>query len=978
MDKALSKIKSKMIIANAGSGKTYSIVQHIKGIIEAGFLPSSILCITFTNAGRDEMQTRLQREIPNLKALPKIVTFHSLCKEIIDTFTHELEMPYDYTIVDSDFELLTEIERACLKNDSINGFISQFRISPSECSSIIEGILEGYHKLHVNKEARLGRICEIFEVTSSSSTAQIASTKKMETIKDVLQNIPSQMLQEVGGKVLEDALPRILAIEKRYVTQVIDETSIDDFEELCQIAGRSTKKNADYIIYKEFLKKSQESVKDISTFELCYALNTIASDVVGIIEKTKCQLRKYTFNDLIHKALHILQDDELKDFAIFKFGSKFTHILVDEAQDTNQQQWSVLYPFIDEIASCGMVDASLFIVGDTKQTIYSFQGAESGMMKQVYDKYSHILEKDFLTTSYRTTKPVLDVINNLSFLDQQHPHISSFENNDGFVEIIGVNQKIEEEEVEIAKKAVEIVQSLVGKRIFHEKFKNKILEPSDFAILLKKRTPKVIDALKNQFFQAKIPASFNDKIDFKQSFCVLDFIACLKLCIIEEDTLAIYSLLKSPIFNINEADFEKSFEHSTPCKEILEQFPIVREFVEEHRKILLTQGVYIFLKKLFIQYSNKYSNQEQTILEAFIETTASIEQYCPITFIQEFEASKTRHAIKGVTTNCVTCTTVHASKGLEYPIVIYIEAHGTAFRSKSVSVQSGVVLHTSSQKKRGQKMQEVLDENKAFEKNEGERLCYVAISRSAFGFYCIASFAHGGDIESFYSSLSGSLNKLPSNLVENSTDGFFTRANYAQTDGNALETFSDDEVEVITVEQPIISTVIEGDSTAETNFGETFGTFVHAIFEKSQTNPQFHDFLQFYAIAEHRGVEFETLFTEIKANVEAIEAMLAKEFQPIAIKKEHSITFNGKILRIDALYFCENEIVILDYKTQSPSITPEIQTQLEGYINAISQIYPMKVRAFVVWFGNFPQAKILEQVLPIERRSDQLLEQLPE
>ena len=70
-------------------------------------------------------------------------------------------------------------------------------------------------------------------------------------------------------------------------------------------------------------------------------------------------------------------------------------------------------------------------------------------------------------------------------------------------------------------------------------------------------------------------------------------------------------------------------------------------------------------------------------------------------------------------------------------------------------------------------------------------------------------------------------------------------------------------------------------------FLQTFGTFVHAIFEKSQTNPQFHAFLQFYSIAEHRGVEFETLFTEIKTKVEAIEASLAEEFQPIAIKKEH-------------------------------------------------------------------------------------------
>jgi hypothetical protein len=61
---------------------------------------------------------------------------------------------------------------------------------------------------------------------------------------------------------------------------------------LCQIAGKSTKKNGDYLVYKEFLKQRQESVKDISTFELCYALNEIANEVIDEIEKSKGKLSK--------------------------------------------------------------------------------------------------------------------------------------------------------------------------------------------------------------------------------------------------------------------------------------------------------------------------------------------------------------------------------------------------------------------------------------------------------------------------------------------------------------------------------------------------------------------------------------------------------------------------------------------------------------------------------------------------------------
>ncbi len=953
-----------MIIANAGSGKTYSIVQHIKGIVEAGFVPSSILCITFTNAGRDEMQARLQKDIPHLKVLPKIVTFHSLCKEIVDTFTHELEMPYDYTIVDSDFELLTEITSLLLKNEAVKAFISKFRISPSGFDGIIEAFLGEYQKLNYNKDARLQQICEIFELRPQSTL------RKLEIMQDVLQNIPIQMLQDVGGKVLDDGIPRIIEIERKYRTISIDETAIDDFEELCQIAGKSTKKSEDYQIYKKFLEDSQEKVKDISTFELCYALNEIANEVIDEIETTKRKLRKYTFNDLIYKALQILNNEELRDFAIFKFGSKFSHILVDEAQDTNAQQWQILYPFIEEVAASGMVDSSLFIVGDTKQTIYSFQGAQSTIMESVYKKYSHILEKDFLTKSYRTTSPVLDVINNLSFLDQTNPHVSSFESKAGFVEILGVNQKIEEEEVEIAKKTVEIVQSLIGKRIFHEKFRNKILEPSDFAILLKKRTPKVIAALKEQFFQAIIPVSFNDKIKFQQSFCVLDFTACLKLCIIEEDPLVIYSLLKSPIFNINEVDFEKSFEYSTNCSAILEKFPQVMLFCTKFREILHKDGIYIFFKRLFIEYGNGYSNQEQKILENFIETSASVQQHSPIAFIQEFEASKVEHAMKNVETNSVTCTTVHASKGLEYPIVIYIEAHGNGSRSQTMSIQGGVLLHNSSQKKRGKKMQEVIDNKKAKEQSEDERLCYVAISRAAYGFCCVSSLNHCEKETSFFSVLQNSLNNFQSNIVETSTNGFFTKTVYSPAEDVDIAYIAETSVEVIS---PLMasysaeSIAVEIDKLPSKTTGETFGTLVHTIFEKSENNPEFQDFLQFCDVAEELGVEFETLFAELHEKVSSVERILVEKFCPQKILKEHEIVFYGRCLRLDCVYFCESEIVIIDYKTQKCLMTQEIQTQLEGYITALRQIYQQPVRAFVVWFGNFPHLEILEQVCPREQ-----------
>jgi ATP-dependent exoDNAse (exonuclease V) beta subunit len=317
--------------------------------------------------------------------------------------------------------------------------------------------------------------------------------------------------------------------------------------------------------------------------------------------------------------------------------------------------------------------------------------------------------------------------------------------------------------------------------------------------------------------------------------------------------------------------------------------------------------------------------------------------------------------MKSSATNCVTCTTVHASKGLEYPVVIYIEAHGNSSRPQTLSVQSGIILHNSSQKKRGQKMQEILDIKKEKDKAEDERLNYVAISRSAFGFCCIASFAHSESVESFFFMLQNSLKKLPSNTIEQSTDGFFTKMTYERSSNlKNVEDLPQTQVEVLKFENAEIQHSLN--KSDEASIGEKFGTLVHALFEKSHNNLEFEDFLQFYEVSESFGVEFEELFTELKHKVQSIDTILQEQFQPIEIRKEHEIIFNGKILRIDALYFCKNEIVIIDYKTQNPLLTNEIQLQLENYISAISQIYKVNVRAFVVWFVKFPQAQILQQV----------------
>ena len=119
-----------MITANAGSGKTYTVIEHIKEIISAGNSPSSILCITFTNAGRHEMEKRLHDEKILGTDQPKIVTFHSLCLEIVSMFTHELEMPLEFQIFDNlPHATIQAIVQELPKCQSVQSYIKKFKVS---------------------------------------------------------------------------------------------------------------------------------------------------------------------------------------------------------------------------------------------------------------------------------------------------------------------------------------------------------------------------------------------------------------------------------------------------------------------------------------------------------------------------------------------------------------------------------------------------------------------------------------------------------------------------------------------------------------------------------------------------------------------------------------------------------------------------------------------------------------------------------
>ena len=73
-----------LVLAGPGTGKTFTVIQRIKNMIQKGILPEKILCLTFTDAAANEMKIRINTELDKLDNGINIYTYHGLCFDIIE------------------------------------------------------------------------------------------------------------------------------------------------------------------------------------------------------------------------------------------------------------------------------------------------------------------------------------------------------------------------------------------------------------------------------------------------------------------------------------------------------------------------------------------------------------------------------------------------------------------------------------------------------------------------------------------------------------------------------------------------------------------------------------------------------------------------------------------------------------------------------------------------------------------------------
>ena len=382
-----------LVLAGPGTGKTQLLSKKVEYILQnTDTDPSMILCITYTEAGAENMKERLRNMIGQAADKIDIMTFHAFGQKILGlysqfatepqrSFTEPIEEIIQLKIIE---ELQANLPNPYLLKDkqqqknllSLIAKIKVSKVSPEELRTIVKQNQQDIEIL--NKE-----LAPILQDLPDKASGKNAYTKLTETVY-----IP--LLKKLGElKTDQPIVGRIYSL-----FDVFYEKIYSFIEEQANSEKPSVKNINSFI--KKYFSKDNNGIYKFSEL----ASNQRLLELAELYEKYQNYLQEhgyFDFNDMIEMPIKYLEDDI--DFRR-KIAQNYLYIMVDEYQDTNPSQTRLLELIADEQES-----PSVMAVGDDDQSIFEFQGAKASSL--IYFKNHFNAKVIVLTENYRSTSEIL-------------------------------------------------------------------------------------------------------------------------------------------------------------------------------------------------------------------------------------------------------------------------------------------------------------------------------------------------------------------------------------------------------------------------------------------------------------------------------------------------------------------------------------------------------------------------------------------
>ena len=827
---------STWLSANAGSGKTRVLTDRVARLLLRGVLPQNILCLTYTKAAASEMQNRLfarlgawtmmenaqlRGELAQLgvhdgldgdqlqqartlfaRAIEtpgglKIQTIHAFCGSILRRFPLEAGISPYFVEIDEQEQTRVLAEVADTLATDHPALFAQFawHLGHDAIPQFLAVLLDhGRAFAAAPDTAGLWAALGLPEgVTEADLVAQVLTPEALALLRRLSQDLAADSEEAKNAEKIAKidlntaSIATLMAVENLLLVQK-PTTGQDPYSKLASFPKKATRAALPYMDQLEALAQRVMDMRqtrlELAVAERTQCLTQIAALFFAEYERCKQTAGYLDFADLIEKTRALLLDTAVAQWVLYRLDGGIDHILVDEAQDTSPSQWDVIELLTQEFTSGegakADVERTIFVVGDKKQSIYSFQGADPGGFDRMSDQFTQRLgaidkrlEKVALEYSFRSAPAVLQTVDMVfaggGGLGDTSLHRAFKHTMPGRVDVWPVVPKpdtIEEgpwtdpmDRVMPDHQDATLARSLaqqIGEMLAHQSLPTVVggggyglrrIQPRDILILVRGRKARLFGALHRAFKAEGLPVAGSDRITLKTELAVQDLLSLMRFLALPEDSLSLAQALRSPLFGWSEQQlYSVAYNRPTPylwralqgrrgqfpdtvaaLEDLLQKSDYARPY-EVLEYILNTDGR---LKRLIGRLGVEAVEGVDTLLsQALLYEQAHIPSLSGFLIWMDANALDIKRQVDSAS-NLIRVMSVHGAKGLEAPIVILPDAMGRkAPRPPQVLEDSGRPVWIAQKDTLPNRLLPAYAAAQKQVTDEWDRLLYVAMTRA--------------------------------------------------------------------------------------------------------------------------------------------------------------------------------------------------------------------------------------------------------
>jgi ATP-dependent helicase/nuclease subunit A len=607
---------SAWVEASAGSGKTRVLTDRILRLLLAGAKPESLLCLTYTRAAAANMANRLHATLAQwarpgwdgtaalatllgraptnaeLAAAPtllaraldapggmRIGTLHSFAQMLLRRFPLEAGVaPHFALVADADRASLLRDARegvfaAAARDARLAGALDRLarRFAPLAFAELVTRVIEG-GRLPADRAAVLRAAGVAADATEASILAEAVVGVDAAALSAAAAALAagSETEQKRAAAIVawldRDATGRAATWndwDGVFITGkgTVNKTLVNKGTETAHPGTRVAMEAEGARILDVRAQRAAVAAADVSG-----ALATLTAPVFARFAQAKQDRAALDYADLIIEAEKLLRG-AVRDWVLFRLDGGLDHLLIDEAQDTAPAQWAIARALTEEFfAGVGARETprTVFAVGDPKQSIFSFQGADvesfgaaQAGFRAAAEAAGQRFAKVDLPVSFRSAPAVLDLVNAVGWTGHQAHRADA----GGCVDLWplveppprpdepGADAPPEADEV-CARQLVTQLKAWIDQGRYMPS-RGRALQAGDILVLVRRRKAFVghlTRALKEQ----GVPVAGLDRLLLPDALAVQDCLAFLDALLLPEDDLNLAAVLKGPFCALDE------------------------------------------------------------------------------------------------------------------------------------------------------------------------------------------------------------------------------------------------------------------------------------------------------------------------------------------------------------------------------------------------------------------------------------------